>query len=257
MNPLKPWKERNESEWLVVEMSDLQKLWRKTPRINQLALQGRAAECNEVMKAVYPCVGKILNHGKQRPWLVVGDFNKITSLFEKKGRRLRSEHQMAAFRNVLEECGLTNLGFDGRCNLAKHRLIKDVLCPLCNNPLKDANQLNQTCQLYLTRLFGLEETSWFMKDRKVPSKIFWDLYMDTYTSVAVVLARNNKGQIMRSYTYPYDGIQDAFVAEARAFERSLLFAAEMGFLKISVEGDSLTIIRKIKSKKKTNRSSDR
>lgn len=49
---------------------------------------------------------------------------------------------------------------------------------------------------------------------------------------------------MRSYTYPYDGIQDAFVAEARAFERSLLFAAEMGFLKISVEGDSISFQEK-------------
>ncbi|KAA3460646.1 reverse transcriptase [Gossypium australe] len=48
------------------------------------------------------------------PWLVVGDFNEITSSFEKRGGRLRSENQMAKFRNVLEDCGLVDLGFCGR-----------------------------------------------------------------------------------------------------------------------------------------------
>lgn len=44
-------------------------------------------------------------------------------------------------------CGLFNDFLPHFSNLAKHRLIKDVLCPLCNNPLKDANQLNQTFQV--------------------------------------------------------------------------------------------------------------
>ncbi|PPD69784.1 hypothetical protein GOBAR_DD33335 [Gossypium barbadense] len=133
--------------------------------------------------------------------------------------------------------------YGGMSNLAKCRLTRDVLYPLCKDPLEDANHLSRNCQIssnqmanssnYKDWLFGSEETSWFMKDKKVPSKILWDLYR-------VVLAQNNKGQIMGSCTYPYDGIHDAFVAEARACERALLFAAKMGFLKISVEGDSLT-----------------
>lgn len=48
-------------------------------------------------------------------------------------------------------CGLFNDFLPHFSNLAKHRLIKDVLCPLCNNPLKDANQLNQTFQALWSR----------------------------------------------------------------------------------------------------------
>ncbi|KAA3477129.1 reverse transcriptase [Gossypium australe] len=48
------------------------------------------------------------------PWIVLGDFNEITSSFEKRGGRLRSERQMLDFRMVLEECNLIDLGFIGR-----------------------------------------------------------------------------------------------------------------------------------------------
>ncbi|GMI75496.1 hypothetical protein like AT4G29090 [Hibiscus trionum] len=47
------------------------------------------------------------------PWLVVGDFNEITYSFEKKGGRLRHERNMAGFRDVLEDCNLSDLGFNG------------------------------------------------------------------------------------------------------------------------------------------------
>ncbi|KAH1073741.1 hypothetical protein J1N35_026069 [Gossypium stocksii] len=45
-----------------------------------------------------------------------GDFNEIVNSFEKKGGRLRSERQMAAFRTVLEGCAFQDVGFVGRCN---------------------------------------------------------------------------------------------------------------------------------------------
>lgn len=41
----------------------------------------------------------------------MSDFNKIMYSFEKKGGRLKEERQMAAFREVLEECDLSDLGF--------------------------------------------------------------------------------------------------------------------------------------------------
>ncbi|MBA0849266.1 hypothetical protein Goshw_013622, partial [Gossypium schwendimanii] len=62
---------------------------------------------------------------------------------------------------------------------------------------------------------------------------------DPKTSVVVVLARNDKGQIMGVCTYLYEGVADGFIAEARASERALLFAIEMGFRRILLEGDSL------------------
>ncbi|KAH1032171.1 hypothetical protein J1N35_044345 [Gossypium stocksii] len=52
-----------------------------------------------------------LGHNQMIPWLVVGDFNEIMNSFEKKGGRLRSECQMSDFHDVLDDCGLDDLGF--------------------------------------------------------------------------------------------------------------------------------------------------
>lgn len=61
------------------------------------------------------------------------------------------------------------------------------------------------------------------------------------TSIAAVLARNHEGKILGACTYPSQDIVNAFVAEARACERALLFALEMGFQCLQLEGDSLAL----------------
>ena len=43
---------------------------------------------------------------RSMPWLVMGDFNEITSLDEKWGREGRSLAQMAAFREAMLDCYL-------------------------------------------------------------------------------------------------------------------------------------------------------
>ena len=47
------------------------------------------------------------------PWLCAGDFNEITRAHEKLGGRLRPSKQMKDFRDVLDECGFQDLGFNG------------------------------------------------------------------------------------------------------------------------------------------------
>lgn len=51
---------------------------------------------------------------------------------------------------------------------------------------------------------------------------------------------------MSACTYPYIGVADAFVVEARACKRALCFAFDMGSRKIILEGDSVTIIKRLK-----------
>ncbi|KAH1063383.1 hypothetical protein J1N35_028370 [Gossypium stocksii] len=48
------------------------------------------------------------------PWLVLGDFSEIVYTFEKNGGQAREERQMTVFREVLDECELSDLGFSGR-----------------------------------------------------------------------------------------------------------------------------------------------
>ena len=50
---------------------------------------------------------------RARPWLVLGDFNEIISLEEKWGGDDRNFHQMNAFREVLLDCSLQDLGYTG------------------------------------------------------------------------------------------------------------------------------------------------
>ena len=44
------------------------------------------------------------------PWLCTGDFNEILWSHEKLGLGSRQENLMKAFRDVLDECGLMDLG---------------------------------------------------------------------------------------------------------------------------------------------------
>lgn len=47
------------------------------------------------------------------PWMCAGDFNEILWSHEKLGLRLRHEGMMKEFRDVLDECGLMDLGYMG------------------------------------------------------------------------------------------------------------------------------------------------
>ena len=54
-----------------------------------------------------------LNSSQNIPWLCAGDFNEITRQEEKIGGAFRSFNQMQRFRDVIDECGLMDLGFVG------------------------------------------------------------------------------------------------------------------------------------------------
>ncbi|KAH1040096.1 hypothetical protein J1N35_041839 [Gossypium stocksii] len=71
---------------------------------------------------------------------------------------------------------------------------------------------------------------------------------DSRTSTLMVIARYYKGEYVGAETYLFNDVVDAFVVEARACKRALLFAINMGFRLLLVEGDSLTVIKKLKTK---------
>ncbi|KAK9005803.1 hypothetical protein V6N11_043223 [Hibiscus sabdariffa] len=62
-----------------------------------------------------------------------------------------------------------------------------------------------------------------------------------------IIAHDSQGLIMAACTYPHSRVADAFTAKAMACERAVIFAIDLGFRSIHVEGDSLTIIKKLTS----------
>ena len=56
---------------------------------------------------------RYLHRQSSLPWLCAGDFNEITKQSEKVEGRLRPYSQMQIFREVLDECGLMDMGYKG------------------------------------------------------------------------------------------------------------------------------------------------
>ena len=57
---------------------------------------------------------KTLHSQAVLPWVVFGDFNEILHVDEKLGWKERDSNQMEAFRELLNVCGLFDLGFIGQ-----------------------------------------------------------------------------------------------------------------------------------------------
>ena len=56
---------------------------------------------------------KYLSQKSQMPWLCFGDFNEIVLVEEKLGGVQRSQNQMAAFREAIQQCRFKDLGYCG------------------------------------------------------------------------------------------------------------------------------------------------
>ncbi|KAA3477692.1 reverse transcriptase [Gossypium australe] len=71
---------------------------------------------------------------------------------------------------------------------------------------------------------------------------------DTKLAITAVIVRDSRGNLKGAETYLFDNVADPFVAEARACERALIFALDMGSRRVVVEGDSLSVIKSIKKR---------
>ncbi|KAA3489871.1 reverse transcriptase [Gossypium australe] len=102
---------------VVVEENDGAETWRFTGFYGEPVEQNRKVSW-ELLRA--------LHNGNNLPWLVAGDFNEILFSFEKQGGRIREERQMDAFRKILDDCELADLGFSGQwCTWERGRLVSN------------------------------------------------------------------------------------------------------------------------------------
>ncbi|KAL8128213.1 hypothetical protein AgCh_014971 [Apium graveolens] len=54
-----------------------------------------------------------LSHASELPWCIIGDFNDMLCVGEKRGGRVHPRHLMEGFRKTIEDCNLLDLGYQG------------------------------------------------------------------------------------------------------------------------------------------------
>lgn len=56
---------------------------------------------------------RMLKPINDKAWICFGDFNEVLHQHEKQGAALRPYHQMEKFKEIVESCGLIDLGYEG------------------------------------------------------------------------------------------------------------------------------------------------
>ncbi|KAH1107756.1 hypothetical protein J1N35_011524 [Gossypium stocksii] len=124
-------------------------------------------------------------------------------------------------------------------NLSQRLLVVDVVCPLFSWSHENMKSFPMSMKQPLWRppigeMIKLNFDASFLRESR--------------TLVAAIIARNSEGNFMGACTYNFGNVVDATIVEARACERAMVFATELGCKRIMVEGDSLITIKKLNSK---------
>ncbi|KAK8715938.1 hypothetical protein V6N13_043262 [Hibiscus sabdariffa] len=63
--------------------------------------------------------------------------------------------------------------------------------------------------------------------------------------ISGAIRRSSEGLVMAACVIPHSNVPDAFVAEAVVCQQAVQFVKDMGLLNVIIEGDSLTVIKKL------------
>lgn len=67
-------------------------------------------------------------------------------------------------------------------------------------------------------------------------------------SIQCILTRNNEGLVMASCVYLMANVRDLTMTEAWVCFQAVTFVEKLGFRDVCVEGDALTVIRKLRDR---------
>ncbi|KAK8713760.1 hypothetical protein V6N13_148970 [Hibiscus sabdariffa] len=95
---------------------------------------------------------------------------------------------------------------------------------------------------------GIKNVKWFPPDNDI-IKFNFDASFnaESKSSISGIVARDCQGFIVAACTCPHFGIGDEFIAEVVACDKAVTFALELGFRSVQIEGDSLSVIKKLSS----------
>ncbi|MBA0655192.1 hypothetical protein Goklo_007700 [Gossypium klotzschianum] len=193
----------------------------------------------------------ILSNIKQR---IIDELNSNIEFNQRHVERMQAE------ANVVKKV-VTPLTHQSRCNviaIAFWALWFNRSSIYHEGAGKNAHGVISFIKAYITEIDRLENatsTMHFSVDKKWEPpvgdvlKLNFDasFQQDTNRSVSGVIVRNAKGLIMAACTHLNEYIMDSTMAVACAYLQSITFAEDLGFRKIIVEGDSLIVIKKMRT----------
>ncbi|KAK8631278.1 hypothetical protein V6N13_080033 [Hibiscus sabdariffa] len=80
-------------------------------------------------------------------------------------------------------------------------------------------------------------------------KVNFDVSFDssTLSSFSGIIIRDNEGEVLAAGCFSHSHVFDSFVAEALACHQALVLVHDLSFRRIIVEGDSLSVIKKVQT----------
>ncbi|XP_012472361.1 uncharacterized protein LOC105789534 [Gossypium raimondii] len=108
-------------------------------------------------------------------------------------------------------------------------------------------ELEQVNSLTETRINPREEFWKPPKAEQVKANFDAAFSQQGMTTTAGIIIINHEGLVMGACTYPLRRTGDPTTIEAKARLQAIIFEEEMGFQDLVVEGDALTVIKKLKS----------
>ena len=145
-------------------------------------------------------------------------------------------------------------------NMILRRLTNTIMCPRCGLGTEFIDHFFRECSRFLHKArypsvgsfvlqYGPSVKIWTKPVDKVV-KINFDAAYDGRQSKAAigVVARDKEGLVLLSCTEVHQRVSSAFGAEAIACRKALQIGVNMQWEKVIIEGDSLSIIRKCKTK---------
>ncbi|MBA0819599.1 hypothetical protein Gohar_022145, partial [Gossypium harknessii] len=140
--------------------------------------------------------------------------------------------------------GIANNFIPTLSNLVNRRVAVRSYCPVCRGAEETVEHLFRECPVTVQVLRALGEPT-----TGITVKANFDVTFNQITKQAIVgvTIKNREGSVMAAGTYPYENVADSVVAEARVCLSAMILLEELGFREVVVEGDSLTVIRKIRA----------
>ncbi|KAK5772537.1 hypothetical protein PVK06_048826 [Gossypium arboreum] len=105
---------------------------------------------------------------------------------------------------------------------------------------------NSKVEIIVATSINLNGNAWYLSMTNVV-KVNFDASFNKHehSLVSGITFRNGEGYILVACTCPNNFVVDATTVEARAYLQLMILAEELGFRRLVVEGDSLTIVKKV------------